>query len=147
MPYGALDEAGKQKDRDEAMTLPRLAELGGHALVRERRIAVTEPVEMDRLLATFAEVAKDRVPVAVIALDDAATLKLVKHLLDADMHVEAVLGDEVGALRADAALAPILADVLHRAWRIHIAAGDARIAVHARATETIDSKGTIHARA
>ncbi|HWA18656.1 MAG TPA: RyR domain-containing protein [Devosia sp.] len=147
VPYAELDEAGKQKDRDEVMTLPRLAELGGHALVRERRIAVTEAADADRLVAAFAKAAKDRVPVAVLALDDAGMVKLGKHLLDTDVHVEAVLGSGVDALRSDAELAPALADVLHRAWRIHIAEGKTREAARRRSDETLDAGGIIHARA
>lgn len=144
-PYDQLSEPVKQKDRDEVASLPRLAELAGEALRHERRIAVPHLLDaaaLDALEANLRASPKDSVPVAVLPLeDDAAAVEVAASLLADGIAIEAVLSG-----KTDYAM-PGLADVLRRAWRIHIATGAARAALDHRARETADTRGTIYALA
>lgn len=143
-PYDQLSEPVKQKDRDEVASLPRLAELAGEALRHERRVAVPYALDAaaaDALEATLRASPKDSVPVAVLPLDAPAMIDIAASLLADGIAIEAVLS---GA--TDYAV-PGLADVLRRAWRIHVTTGDVHAALSRRARESADTRGTIHALA
>ena len=134
----------KQKDRDEVASLPRLAQLAGEALRRERRVAVPRPLApaaLATLAAHLRATPKDQVPVAVLPLDTAAMVEMAAALLADGIAIEAVLG-----AGADYAV-PGLAAVLRRAWRIHVASGPAAAALAARASEAANDKGAIGASA
>ena len=143
-PYDRLGEPVKQKDRDEVASLPRLAQLAGEALRRERRVAVPRPLApaaLATLAAHLRATPKDQVPVAVLPLDTAAMGEMAAALLADGIAIEAVLG-----AGADYAV-PGLAAVLRRAWRIHVASGPAAAALAARASEAANDKGAIGASA
>jgi hypothetical protein len=143
-PYDRLSDAAKQKDRDEVASLPRLAELAGEALRHERRVAVPcllDAAALDALEANLRLTAKDAVPVAVLPLEQAEMIDIAASLLAEGIAVEAVL-----ASAPDYAI-PGLADVLRRAWRIHVASGTAHAAMRPRASEAADDRGSIHALA
>ena len=142
IPYADLDEAGKQKDRDEVLTMPGMAGLAGRALVREWRVAIEGPFEgaaFDRLVAELSDPPKDDIAVAVLVLDSLETLGLATRLMEAGVQIEAVLGEASDRLRETAPAER--ARVLRGAWRIHRGTGDpSHIAGHA------DRNGAIHAR-
>ena len=143
-PYDLLSEPVKQKDRDEVASLPRLAELAGEALRHERRVAVPHLLDtaaLDVLEASLRATPKDSVPVAVLPLEQAPMIDIAASLLADGIAIEAVLGGGT-----DYAM-PGLADVLRRAWRVHVATGDVGEALTARAREAADNRGTIHALA
>jgi len=143
-PYDRLSEAVKQKDRDEVASLPRLAELAGEALRHERRVAVPHLLDaaaLDALETNLRASPKDSVPVAVLPLEQAQMIDVAVSLLADGIAIEAVLS---GA--TDYAM-PGLADVLRRAWRIHVATGETQAALGRRARETVDTRGSIHALA
>jgi hypothetical protein len=143
-PYDLLSEPVKQKDRDEVASLPRLAELAGEALRHERRVAVPHLLDtaaLDVLEASLRATPKESVPVAVLPLEQAPMIDIAASLLADGIAIEAVLGGGT-----DYAM-PGLADVLRRAWRVHVATGDVREALTARAREAADNRGTIHALA
>ena len=151
IPYAALDEAGKQKDRDEVQSLPDMAALGGEALKRERRIGVPRPLEDEAYTAlrnTLAATPKDQVPVAVLPLDDAAMLPLAERLLADAVRIEIMLDHWTDDLRRDPATASRLADITRQAWRIHIVPeGNARDTLGARVSACVDQSGGIDALA
>ncbi len=123
VPFDQLDEPGRQKDRDEVASLPTMAALAGEALRRERRIGIPRPLEADayaRLRDDLRATPKAEVPVAVLPLDDVAMLRLAAALIDDGVLLEAMLDHWGDQLRADPAAGPLLADILRRAWRIHV---------------------------
>ena len=64
---------------------------------------------------------------------------------DNRLFVEAVLDQWVDELRADDETAPLLADVLHRAWRIHVVQqGNGRAALAELVGEAVDGLGAIN---
>jgi hypothetical protein len=141
-PYDRLAEPVKQKDRDEVASLPAMARLAGEMLKRERRVAVpllADAAALESLVLDLRATPKTVAPVAVLPLDRPAMVAIAASLLAEGIRVEAVLGRP-----ADYAL-PGLADVLRRAWRIHVAAGDAHSAVAARAPAHADERGAIDA--
>jgi hypothetical protein len=143
-PYDRLSEPVKQKDRDEVASLPRLAQLAGEALRRERRVAVPQPLAAGALATLAAHLRatpKDQVPVAVLPLDTAAMVAMAAALLADGIAIEAVLG-----AGADYVL-PGLATVLRRAWRIHVASGPVAAALAARASEAVNDEGAVRALA
>jgi hypothetical protein len=141
-PYDRLSEPVKQKDRDEVASLPELARLAGETIRRERRVGIAPLIDaaaLDTLEANLRRTPRTAVPVAVLPVDDPAMLEVAASLLAVGIRIEAVLGQPVGYA------VPGLADVLRRAWRIHIAGGDARVAVGARAAEHANQRGAIDA--
>jgi hypothetical protein len=148
LAYAELDEAARQKDRDIVASIPPMAALAGEAVQRERRVGFPRPLAGAALAAAVAALAatpKDAVPVAVLPLDDADMVRLAGALLERGLRIEALLDQAVDALRAGDA-APRLAEVLRRAWRIHVVrAGDARAALPERAKEKVDATGAINA--
>lgn len=122
LPFSSLDEAAKQKDRDEVMTLPELAELAGEALRREHRVAVSQPLggeALENLLDTFATMAISEVPVAVIPAGDPAMLETAEALLAKDYAIEVVLDAMEPASNPDHATRR--AAIIRAAYRIHVA--------------------------
>jgi hypothetical protein len=141
-PYDRLSEPVKQKDRDEVASLPELARLAGETIRRERRVGIAPLIDaaaLDTLEANLRRTPRTAVPVVVLPIDDPAMLEVAASLLAVGIRIEAVLGQPAGYA------VPGLADVLRRAWRIHIAGGDARGAVGARAAEHANQRGAIDA--
>lgn len=141
-PYDQLSEPVKQKDRDEVASLPKMATLAGEALKRERRVAVPHLLDaagIDALEANLRATPKDQVPVAVLPLENATMLDIAASLLASGIALEAVV---TGATDYTV---PGLADLLRRAWRIHVASGDVAASLAARTTETTDMRGAVDA--
>jgi hypothetical protein len=142
LPYDALTEAAKQKDRDEVASLVTMAGLAGLVLKRERRLAITarlDPAALARLRTHLDALPKDEVPVLVLPFDDDALLPLAETMLNQGIAIEAVL---------PSGPRPSLAAMLRRAWRIHVAIGrSANAALAERTREGITSEGAIHALA
>jgi len=149
LAYAELTEAARQKDRDIVAAIPPMAALAGEALQRERRVGFPHPLAGAALAAAGAALAgtpKDRVPVAVLPLDDAAMVRFAGVLLERDIRLAVLLDRGVEALRAGDG-APLLAAVLRRAWRIHVVRdGTAGAALGAQVTELVDERGTINVR-
>lgn len=149
--YVELDEPAKQKDRDVVASLPDMAALAGEALRRERRIGIPRtlvPEAIEAFVANGKAGPKGAVPVAVLPVDDAGMVRLGRSLLDEGQLIEVVLDRWVDRLRADDETAPLLADVLHRAYRIHVVReGEARGALDELVTEIVYESGAIHALA
>ena len=149
IPYVELDEPAKQKDRDVVDAIPDMAALSGEQIKRERRIGVPRPLEDDRyeaLLAGLRQTPKASRAVAVLPLDDPGLVRLASRLVNVGIFVEAVLDQWVDELRADDEIAVLLADVLHRAWRIHVVQeGNGRDALNELVDELVDGLGTINA--
>ena len=149
IPYVDLDEPAKQKDRDVVDAIPDMAALSGEQIKRERRIGVPRPLEDDRyeaLLAGLRQTPKASRAVAVLPLDDPGLVRLASRLVNVGIFVEAVLDQWVDELRADDEIAVLLADVLHRAWRIHVVQeGNGRDALDELVDELVDGLGTINA--
>ncbi|MBI4923250.1 MAG: hypothetical protein HY834_16025 [Devosia nanyangense] len=149
LPYDQLSEPVRQKDRDEVASLAAMAGLAGEALLRERRIGLPRPLgtaALTRFVDDLRATPKPFVPVAVLSLDDAAMVRLAQALIGAGIAIEAVLGRSTGDLRGDPGVAPELASVLRRAWRIHVAGDDdARPALAERATACANENGAIDA--
>jgi hypothetical protein len=83
-------------------------------------------------------------PVAVLPLDDAPMVRMARTLLDRGLRIEAVLDQWVDELRAEDETATALADVLHRAWRIHVVREiDARAALAELVNESVGETGAI----
>jgi hypothetical protein len=147
IPYVDLDEPAKQKDRDVVAALAEMAALAGETLHRERRIGFPRPIAdelVDAALAAMQETPKAFVPVAVLPLDDAAMVRLAARLLAAGVLVESVLDGSTPDLLADDAVAPELASVLRRAWRVHqVREGTARAALNDLVFEAVSPYGTI----
>jgi hypothetical protein len=145
--YIDLDEPAKQKDRDVVSSFPQMAALSGETLRRERRIGVPRPLEPEAMVAFIAQLArppKTLLPVAVLPLDDAPMLRMARLLLDRGLRLEAVLDQWVDELRAADETAALLADVLHRAWRIHVVREtDARGALAELVNEGVGETGAI----
>jgi len=140
-PYDRLSEPVKQKDRDEVASLCEMARLAGEIIKRERRVAVPHLLDaaaLDALENNLRVTLEGQAPVAVLPLVDTAMVDTAASLLADGIRIEAVLGRP-----ADYTL-PGLADVLRRAWRIHVAAdSDVRAASIGRATERADERGAI----
>ncbi|MEO8756261.1 MAG: RyR domain-containing protein [Devosia sp.] len=151
VPYAELDEPGKQKDRDEVASLPAMASLSGESLKRERRIGLPRALDADAaaIFRNFVATApKASVPVVVLPLDDAAMVEAAAALLDAGILVEAMLDRWTDDLRRDDAIAPVLATVLRRAWRITVLRNDeARRVLSESVTECADETGVVDALA
>jgi hypothetical protein len=149
IPYGELAEPDKQKDRDVVSSLPDMAALAGESLHRERRVGVPRQLAGSRfesVVAQLRDTPKGSVAVAVLPLDDAGMIRLARDLLDAGLLIETVIDHWIDDLRADEAIAEPLADVLHRAWRIHVVReGNARGALDELVPEIVDEIGAIHA--
>ncbi|MEO6180486.1 MAG: RyR domain-containing protein [Devosia sp.] len=149
IPYGDLDEAGRQKDRDVVASLPNMAALAGETIRRERRIGISRPLEadaLDQLVANFRSSPKTVVPVAVLPLDDAGMVRLATALLAAGLFIEVLLDRWIDELRANDEIAGPLADVLRRSWRIHaVREGDARHALGELVDECASETGAIDA--
>lgn len=147
IPYISLDEAAKQKDRDVVNSIPDMAALSGETLRRELRIGVPRPLEaeaVETMMANLALPPKTLLPVAVLPIDDAGMVRMAQALLDRGVHVEAVLDQWVDELRAEDETATALADVLHRAWRIHVVREiDARHALEELVKESVGETGQI----
>jgi hypothetical protein len=141
--YVDLDDEAKQKDRDVVESIPDMAALSGETLKRERRIGVPRPMEgeaYEAFLAQLRRTPKTSRPVVVLPLDDAAMVRLACRLLDIGILVEALLDE----LRAVDVTALLLADVLRRAWRIHVVqAGNGRDSIEELVTELVNETGVI----
>jgi hypothetical protein len=148
IPYVELDEPAKQKDRDVVDSIPDMAALSGEALRRELRIGVPRPLEpeaLDALVANLALPPKTLQPVVVLPLDDAGMVRMAQALLGRGLLLEAVLDQWVDELRAGDETATVLADVLHRAWRIHVVREiDARHALEELVKECVDETGAVN---
>lgn len=149
IPYVDLDEPAKQKDRDVVDSLADMAALSGEALKRERRIGTPRPLHpaaMKTLLDAIEETPKAFAPVAVLPLDDAGMVRFAHALLERGILIEALLDRWVDEQRAADGTADILADVLHRAWRIHVVQdGNARHALAELVDEMANETGAIDA--
>jgi hypothetical protein len=150
LAYKDLTPAAQQKDRDEVATLPQLAALAGEALVRERRFRLTGPLDdrgLDRLCTAIAALPSTEMPVVVVPLGDATMVATAKSLAERAIAIAAVLDIGTDGLRRNSgSSAPILATLLHRAWRIHVATGrSASDAAAELAPFSIDLQGAIHA--
>ncbi|GEM_PF-1307232 len=147
VPYDALTEEARQKDRDIVAAIPPMAALAGEALKHERRLGFARPLDGAVLAAVIAEIArgpKATVPVAVLPLDDGAMVRFASELLARGVRVAALLDRHVDEMRADD-MAAALADVLRRAWRIHVVhEGEARRVLAEQVTERVDETGAIH---
>lgn len=147
VPYTELTEAARQKDRDVVESIPEMAELAGETLRRELRIGVPRPLEaeaIETMLGNLALPPKTLRPVIVIPLDDAPMVRMAQTLLGRGLLIEAVLDQWVDELRAEDETATMLADVLHRAWRIHVVREiDARQALEELVKECIGETGSI----
>lgn len=147
LSYVELTDEARQKDRDVTESIPEMAALAGETLRRELRIGVARPLEpeaIDTMMANLALPPKTLQPVVVLPLDDAGMVRMAQTLLGRGLFVEAVLDQWVDELRADDATAAALADVLHRAWRIHVVREmDARHALEELVKECIDETGAI----
>jgi RyR domain len=122
MPFDDLTEAGKQKDRDEVMTLPELAGLAGEALRREHRVPVALPLSgpsLDNLLERLGTMPVADFPVVVIPADDPEMFETAEALLAKDYAIEAVIGSM--AETSDPAQAARRAAIVRAAYRIHAA--------------------------
>ena len=145
--YIELDEPAKQKDRDVIQSIPGMAALAGETLKRERRIGVPRPLGPEEL-KTFRDLLKTTpkalVPVAVLPLDDASMVRTAQALLGDGVLIEALLDRWVDELRVSEATGDRLADVLHRAWRIHVVRdGNARDAIEETVSELANEMGAI----
>ena len=147
IPYVELDEPAKQKDRDVVNSIPDMAALSGETLRREYRIGVPRPLEAEAIETFMGNLAlppKTLLPVAVLPLDDAPMVRMAKTLLDRGLLIEAVLDQWVDEVRSDEEVAVLLADVLHRAWRIHVVREiDARQALAELVNESVGETGAI----
>jgi hypothetical protein len=147
VPYVDLDEPAKQKDRDVVDSIPDMAALSGESLKRERRIGLPRPLEgeaYETFLAALRQAPKASRAVAVLPLDDAAMVRFASRLVNIGVFVEALLDQWVDELRADDEIALLLADVLHRAWRIHVVQdGNARHALAELVPEVANGLGAI----
>ncbi|MEP7239444.1 MAG: RyR domain-containing protein [Devosia sp.] len=143
--YAALDEPTKQKDRDEVASLPAMAALAGETLAREWRLALLAAPgvrTLSTLLQNLGTAPKDSVPVIVVALNEPAMIEAASALLANGIRVEAVLDAATDRNAAG------LADVLRRAWRVHVALGRSALeAVRQRAPLAVDETGAIDALA
>ena len=148
LPYTELTEAARQKDRDVTESIPEMAALAGETLRRELRIGVPRPLEpeaIDTIVSNLALPPKTLQPVVVLPLDDAGMVRMARTLLDRGLLLEAVLDQWVDELRANDEIATALADVLHRAWRIHVVREiDARHALEELVKECVDETGAIN---
>jgi hypothetical protein len=71
-------------------------------------------------------------------------VRMAKTLLDRGLLIEAVLDQWVDEVRSDEQVAVLLADVLHRAWRIHVVREiDARQALAELVNESVGETGAI----
>ena len=149
IPYVELDEPAKQKDRDVVDSIADMASLSGETLKRERRIGLPRPLDGDRfdaVLTQLRQTPKTSRPVVVLPLDDAQMVRVAAHVLDLGLLVEIVLDQWVEGLRASDETAMPLADVLHRAWRIHVVReGNGRDALAELVDEMVDGLGAINA--
>ena len=147
IPYVELDEPAKQKDRDVVNSIPDMAALSGETLRREYRIGVPRPLEAEAIETFMGNLAlppKTLLAVAVLPLDDAPMVRMAKTLLDRGLLIEAVLDQWVDEVRSDEQVAVLLADVLHRAWRIHVVREiDARQALAELVNESVGETGAI----
>jgi hypothetical protein len=147
LSYIELDDAARQKDRDVTESIPEMAALAGETLRREMRIGVPRPLEpeaIDAFMANLALPPKTLRPVVVLPLDDAGMVRMAQTLLDRGLLIEAVLDQWVDELRAGDETATALADVLHRAWRIHVVREiDARHALAELVNECVGETGAI----
>jgi hypothetical protein len=147
LPYTALDEPTRQKDRDIVASIPDMAALAGETLKRERRIGVPRPLDGDAyesFLADLRRTAKASIAVVVIPLDGAEMVRFASRLAGLGVLVEAMLDKWVEQLRDDDAVAAVLADVLRRAWRIHVVRdGDARSSLDEQVSESVSDTGVI----
>jgi hypothetical protein len=147
IPYVDLDEPAKKKDRDVVESIADMAALAGETLKRERRIGVERPLEIEGLeecLRNLALTPKASVPVIVLPLDDAGMVRLAHLLIERGVLVEALIDEWVDELRAADETATLLADVLHRAWRIHVVRqGHARHALAELVPEIVRETGAI----
>ena len=99
-------------------------------------------------LKTFRDLLKTTpkalVPVAVLPLDDASMVRTAQALLGDGVLIEAMLDRWVDELRVSEATGDRLADVLHRAWRIHVVRdGNARDAIEETVSELANEMGAI----
>jgi hypothetical protein len=149
IPYVELDEPAKQKDRDVVDSLADMAALSGETLKRERRIGLPRPIEGDEyeaFLAQLRHTPKTSRPVVVIPLDDAAMVRLADRLLSVGVLVEVLLDQWVDELRTVDETAAVLADALHRAWRISVVQeGNARNSLEELVGELVNETGAIDA--
>ena len=140
--YVDLDEPAKQKDRDVVDSIPDMAELAGESLKRERRIGLPRPLEAEAYEAFLAQLRhspKASHAVVVLPLDDAEMVRLASRLVSIGVYVEALLDQWVDEMRSDDAIALLLADVLRRAWRIHVVReGNGRDALDELVDEVVD---------
>ena len=147
IPYPDLDEPAKQKDRDVVNSIVHMAALAGESLRRERRIGAARALEgelLEAFLGHLQETPKACLPVVVLPLDDADMVRLAHALLEQGVLIEVLLDQWVGVLREADATAPVLADVLHRAWRIHVVReGYARHALTELVSEMANEIGAI----
>jgi hypothetical protein len=136
IPYSELDEAARDKDRHEVRMLPALATLSGDGLLPESRVTIPEPLPEVAIsvLAKSMTSQKGRLPVAVLALDSAAIAETALALLRAGVEIEAVIDPAMADVRlAGGGKLVAIADVLRRAWRVHVVIeGSARAALAAR---------------
>lgn len=142
IPYDALSESARQKDRDEVASLATMAGLAGLVLKREHRLRLAMPRDLDGLPAlktALSPVPKDEVPVIVLSADDDALLPIAETLLTDGVAIELVLS---GPPRVE------WAEALRRAWRIHVAVGrPAAQAVADRSAGLVAPEVEIHALA
>ena len=104
----------------------------------------TKTPAVETMMANLALPPKTLLPVAVLPIDDAGMVRMAQALLDRGVHVEAVLDQWVDELRAEDETATALADVLHRAWRIHVVREiDARHALEELVKESVGETGQI----
>ena len=147
IPYPDLDEPAKQKDRDVVNSIVHMAALAGESLRRERRIGAERALEgevLETFLGHLQATPKASLPVVVLPLDDADMVRLARALLEQGVLIEVLLDQWVGVLREADATAPVLADVLHRAWRIHVVReGYARHALTELVSEMANEIGAI----
>ncbi len=146
VPYIALTEAAKQKDRDVVESIPDMAALAGETLKRERRIGVPRPLgdeAFKHFVDNLALTPKASLPVVVLPLDDAGMVRLAEALVARGVLVEAMLDQWIDELRQED-IAGALADVLRKAWRIHVVGiGDARHALGEQVMECVNETGAI----
>jgi hypothetical protein len=149
IPYDQLDEDDKQQDRAEVWSLPAMAQLAGERLRREHRIGLPRPLEEEAyaaLKAGFARLPKDQAPVAVLPMDDAAMLRIAEQLIADGVLIEVLVDRWTEELRNDLDAGPRLANVLRRAWRIHVVRDDrARKLLADRVVKCVDENGGMDA--
>jgi hypothetical protein len=147
LPYSALSEAARQKDRDVTQSIPHMAALAGETLKRERRVGVSRPLEdeaYEGFLGQLRRTPKASVPVVVLPLDDADLVRLASRLVSVGVLIEVLLDQWVDDVRANDELVAVLASVLHRAWRIHVVReGNARDALEELVNEVANETGAI----